>query len=164
MSERVQKALLAIGGATCREYAHELSRGDAVESLELRGGLDTKISPVQAAELAKALAGDDETGFLVKTLSLSNNHIGDEGAMALATALVSSKTAKLKSLGLVMCGIGDEGAGALCEWLEAGVSSTSLTMMCIEGNPIGSAIKKRLNDLANKRGFALFIDRDLPIL
>lgn len=70
-----------------------------------------KTSPQTAAALAEALA----TNNSLEILSLSDNYLGEKGALALADAL--SKNTSIKRLSIKGNELGDAGVTAICDAL-----------------------------------------------
>lgn len=80
-------------------------------------------------------------------IDLGQNHIEDEGAIALAEALKANKT--LKTLHLYSCRIGDLGVKALIEIFETNTTLTKLDLSYNECNPeliedINTGLKKNV--------------------
>jgi len=70
----------------------------------------------------------------LRSFSLSDNTIGNEGAKALAAALPKTLT----ELGLVGCAIGDQGGKAILEWAKY---ASGLRMICIEDNRLSQGLR-----------------------
>jgi Ran GTPase-activating protein (RanGAP) involved in mRNA processing and transport len=88
----------------------------------------------------------------VRTLDLSSNKIGPEGASALGEALKVNTV--LTFLGLWLNNIGDEGAEAIAEALKV---NATLTKLNLEGNyNMGDAGKRAVrNAVKDRSGFVL---------
>ena len=113
---------------------------------------DYNIGPVGAQHLAQAL----RVNTSVKTLDLSHNLLGDEGAKALAEILggngaESSGTANttLKHINLSFCSIGPVGAQHLAQALRV---NTSVKTLKLSGNHLGDEGAKALADMFGGNG------------
>jgi len=83
-----------------------------------------------------------------------NPEIGDEGAKALAEALMVNTT--VKELLLSTCGIGDDGAAALAGALRSNTSLKTLYLQSLDNNGISEQGKQLLRDaVAGREGFHL---------
>ena len=78
----------------------------------------------------------------LRSFSLSDIIIGDEGAKALAATLPKTLT----ELGLVGCALGDQGGKAILEWAKY---ASGLRMICIEGNRLSHGLRTQFGDLQN---------------
>ena len=78
----------------------------------------------------------------LRSFSLSDNTLGNEGAKVLAAALPKTLT----ELGLVGCAIGDQGGKAILEWAKY---ASGLQMVCIEDNRLSQGLRTQFGDLQN---------------
>ena len=118
-----------IGKEDCDQLAQLLSSSQCPETLDIEYN---SLSSDSIIELVRALS---HPNCSLKTLTLSSNPIGDEGAAALAQSITKNKT--ITSLQLSWCGITATGGAELAssvtvnstiEWLEIG------------GNSLGEAV------------------------
>ena len=70
----------------------------------------------------------------LRSFSLSDNTLGNEGAKALAAALPKTLT----ELELVGCAISDQGGKAILEWAKY---ASGLRMVCIEDNRLSQGLR-----------------------
>jgi Ran GTPase-activating protein (RanGAP) involved in mRNA processing and transport len=106
----------------------------------MRGGVLSK----DLQDIIKRLIDNDRT---LTTLDINGNHIGSEGAKALATALSGNET--LTTIDIIFNNIGDEGAQAIAEALK---TNTTLTKLNISGNNIGDAGAKAIAEALTPKG------------
>ncbi len=142
----LEASLRSIGGPVC------LAAADAVHAATRRGGRLTLT--LRGADLgpAEVRAVADGIGALsaaaapaLVSLSLSHSRrMGDAAAADLLDALPGT----VDALGLVGCGLGDAAGAALLGWAAR---CPTLSMLCVEGNPISHAMRRRLAGLAEGR-------------
>ena len=128
---KVKKAYLGRGDVT--GIAEALKGNETLKVLHL---WTNAIGPSGAGELAEALGNTT-----LEDLDLHDNNIQDDGAKALAKALIFNET--LKSLYLRYTQIGDEGAKALAKALEF---NKTLKYLDLSRNQIGDECKQALKD------------------
>ena len=86
----------------------------------------------------------------LRSFSLSDNTLGNEGAKVLAAALPKTLT----ELGLVGCAIGDQGGKAILEWAKY---ASGLRMVCLEDNRLSQGLRTQFGDLQNtSSGMSVF--------
>jgi len=78
----------------------------------------------------------------LRSFSLSDNTIGNEGAKTLAAALPKTLT----ELGLVGYAIGDQDGKAILEWAKY---ASGLRMVCLEDNRLSQGLRTQFGDLQN---------------
>lgn len=124
----------------CQQMADSLASAQkAVLSLALRS-LDLSVAEAQKLALIFS-EWPAEAEFALQSISFSyNKTLGDAGAIALAEALPTG----LLEFGMVGCDIGDAGAKSVLKWAKR---ASALRMICIEGNPISTALKSEFYDL-----------------
>jgi Ran GTPase-activating protein (RanGAP) involved in mRNA processing and transport len=121
-------------------------------------GVDKYGDGDYTAEGIIALADALKVTPSITSLSLGQNELGDEGAIAIAQALKESKVSKLASLDLTGKGygegrIGPTGAKELAEYLWV---TASLTKISVGGNQLGkegSAVLRKA--VEGRSGFEL---------
>jgi hypothetical protein len=128
----------AIGDDGVRRLVHVLASAKPplpLEQLELGGNRITKDGArtlcgyfaTQRSSNSSKTGGGGMYSDHLRTLVLSENPIGNEGAAAVAAMLCSGQCQRLQEIGIAGCAIGDFGFQMLCEALEActGEGSTS---------------------------------------
>ena len=145
-SDEETRSLVDVEGASGTEQSNKTC---TLEHIELT---NCSIGPQEAQNLAKALCVNTS----VKTLHLSRNPLGDEGAKALAEILgengaVSSGTVNttLEHVDLSWCCIGPVGAQHLAQALCV---NTSLKILKLSRNPLGDEGAKTLAEMLGGNG------------
>lgn len=128
----IAKALREIGSTECIEKPVMLQKQEfKTSTLNLR---NLKLNDTDIIEIASILQHDNNN--TLRSISYSYNPlIGDEGASLLANSFPKS----INEIGLVGCGIGDAGAIEILHWMK---KSTTLKMICIEGNNFSDNVKR----------------------
>ena len=130
--KQLAKVLRRIGTAECLKKVVTLEKQEfKTSTLNLR---NLKLNATDIIEIANILQHDNDN--TLRSISFSYNPlIGDEGASLLANSFQNS----INEIGLVGCGIGDVGAIELLHWMK---KSTTLKMICIEGNNFSDNVKR----------------------
>jgi hypothetical protein len=112
--------------------AHALKPGGSLNRLEDLGLYRCGMDCARVTEIAAAL----RSNTCMRTLDLSYNLIGDEGAIALSNALLTNKT--LTTLRLSLTTVGDNGAVALAGMLKTNTFIEALiltqALITVRGN------------------------------
>ncbi len=130
--KQLAKVLRRIGTAECLKKVVTLEKQEfKTSTLNLR---NLKLNATDIIEIANILQHDNDN--TLRSISFSYNPlIGDEGAALLANSFPIS----INEIGLVGCGIGDIGAIEILHWMK---KSTTLKMICIEGNNFSDNVKR----------------------
>ena len=130
--KQLAKVLRRIGTAECLKKVVTLEKQEfKTSTLNLR---NLKLNATDIIEIANILQHDNDN--TLRSISFSYNPlIGDEGA----TLLTNSFPNSINEIGLVSCGIGDIGAIEILHWMK---KSTTLKMICIEGNNFSDNVKR----------------------
>ncbi len=144
----IANILRTIGSKKCLAKAEDLlSQSPPLVSLHLR---DLELNTTQVSSIASCFNEATESSKYIKSISFSNNNIGDAGAIALTKHLPES----IRELGLVNCGISDAGGTQILNWMKR---STTLKMVCIEGNHYSERLKEEFLTFGSTNSRILFV-------